>query len=177
MDTVKLNVIAVKVLSKFNRNTSKEILQTLLLWVSYSGFEITASLLKARNKLIEIQHFIKDVMFQSANSWQRNIDVFFQKMLSCLKIIACSAIHFNNINNSSNSFANHFLVLFVSDVLKCWKTLCAIIHPVYFVYCAIIPGAIDVHVATVSKQDGKHSVEVYAVGFVPSYLLQDAWLI
>ena len=68
MDTVKLNVIAVKVLSKFNRNTSKEILQTLLLWVSYSGFEITASLLKARNKLIEIQHFIKDVMFQSANS-------------------------------------------------------------------------------------------------------------
>ena len=68
MDTVKLNVIAVKVLSKFNRNTSKEILQTLLLWVSYSGFEVTASLRKARNKLIEIQHFIKDVMFQSANS-------------------------------------------------------------------------------------------------------------
>ena len=67
MDTVKLNVIAVKVLSKFNRNTSKEILQTLLLWVGYSGFEITASLLKARNKLIEIHHFINDVMFQSAN--------------------------------------------------------------------------------------------------------------
>ena len=29
---------------------------------------------------------------------------FFQKMLSCLKVIACSVIHFNNINNSSNSF-------------------------------------------------------------------------
>ena len=52
--------------------------------------------------------------------------------------------------------------------------LCAIIHPVYFLYCAIIPRAIDVHIATVSKQDGQHSVEVYTVGFVPSYLLPDA---
>ena len=43
---------------------------------------------------------------------------FFQKMLSCLKVIACSVIHFNNINNSSNSFGNHFLVLSLSDVLK-----------------------------------------------------------
>ena len=102
---------------------------------------------------------------------------FFQKMLSCLKVIACSVIHFNNINNSSNSFANHFLVLSLSDVLKCWKMLCAIIHPVYFLYCAIIPRAIDVHIATVSKQDGQHSVEVYTVGFVPSYLLPDAWTI
>ena len=102
---------------------------------------------------------------------------FFQKMLSCLKVIACSVIQFNNINNSSNSFGNHFLVLSLSDVLKCWKMLCAIIHPVYFLYCAIIPRAIDVNVATVSKQDGQHSVEVYTVGFVPSYLLPDAWTI
>lgn len=52
--------------------------------------------------------------------------------------------------------------------------LCKIIHPVYFVNCAIIPGAIDVQVATVSKQDRQHSAEVYTVGFVPSYLLPDA---
>lgn len=59
MDTVKLNVIAVEVLSKFKRNILKEILQTLLLWVSYSGFEIIVSLLKARNKLIAKKKIVK----------------------------------------------------------------------------------------------------------------------
>ena len=65
MDTVKLNVIAVEVLSKFKRNILKEILQTLLLWVSYSGFEIIVSLLKARNKLIAK----KKIMFSKVLVW------------------------------------------------------------------------------------------------------------
>lgn len=65
MDTVKLNVIAVEVLSKFKRNILKEILQTLLLWVSYSGFEIIVSLLKARNKLIAK----KKIMYSKVLVW------------------------------------------------------------------------------------------------------------
>lgn len=65
MDTVKLNVIAVEVLSKFKRNMLKEILQTLLLWVSYSGFEIIVSLLKARNKLIAK----KKIMYSKVLVW------------------------------------------------------------------------------------------------------------
>ena len=65
MDTVKLNAIAVEVLSKFKRNMLKEILQTLLLWVSYSGFEIIVSLLKARNKLIAK----KKIMYSKVLVW------------------------------------------------------------------------------------------------------------
>lgn len=34
--------------------------------------------------------------------------------------------------------------------------------------------SIDVQVATISKQDRQHSVEVYTLGFVLSYLLPDA---
>jgi len=44
---------------------------------------------------------------------------------------------------------------------------------ILFIKCAIV-GAIDVQVATVSKQNRQHSVEVYTVAFVPSYLLPDS---
>ena len=47
---------------------------------------------------------------------------------------------------------------------------CNIIHLLFLT----VVGAIDVQVATVSKQDRQHSVEVYTVGFVPSYLLPDS---
>ena len=49
--------------------------------------------------------------------------------------------------------------------------ICNLIHPVC---TALLLGAIDVQVATVSKQDRQHTAEVYTIGFVPSYLLPDS---
>lgn len=56
---------------------------------------------------------------------------------------------------------------FNSNKVKCTATL------FIRLFYAIV-GAIDVQVATVSKQDRQHTVEVYTVGFVPSYLLPDS---
>lgn len=53
-------------------------------------------------------------------------------------------------------------VCFYSEVY--WKLFICL-------FCAIL-GAINVQVATVSKQDRQHTVEVYTAGFVPSYLLR-----
>lgn len=75
-----------------------------------------------------------------------------------------------NNKNNNKFFANDFL--FVNILIFLDSENC--LEPYSLCFPCTVVGAIDVQVATVSKQDRQQTAEVYTIGFVASYLLPDS---